>query len=64
MQPIAPLLRLNHSSSKYIHETADSIIHTLNQICSWMPAVQAHVHPPHSWQYRLPNRQEEVVALT
>jgi len=45
MQPIAHRLRLNPSSSKYIHYQANSIFQSLNLISCWMPGVQALIHP-------------------
>ena len=58
MEPIAAWLNLNTSTSKYIHQRADSMVYTHNWIPSWMPATQARVHPTPVKQYRLPNTQD------
>jgi hypothetical protein len=64
MELIGHRLRFNPNFTKYIQERVHSIIQMLNQIPSWMPAVQARGYPPPTRQYRPSNAQDAGIMST
>jgi hypothetical protein len=63
MQPIAPQLCFNASSSEYIHQRADKTNETHHRIPSSMPVGQDSDQAPPPRQHTSPDTQHAGVAL-